>query len=81
MNSQEICPSCRGTGEGVYLRPIPYSQETSDSIEPCRSCNGTGFEQYPTLKDLKASRSSLEASIEAMDRAIEALDRVFNESR
>ena len=80
MDSDELCLICGGLGEGKYLRPTPYSQDFTESFENCRSCDGTGFEPYPTLKDLRSSMQSLEASVAAMDQAIKALDDILNEA-
>lgn len=79
MDSDELCLICGGLGEGKYLRPTPFSQDFTESFENCRSCGGSGFEPYPTLKDLRSSMQSLESSVAAMDKAIKALDDILNE--
>lgn len=73
--SREICPHCDGSGEGIYLYPVPFSTECREQNEPCRGCGGSGFEPLPTFRTKKEAIERFERAMAAMDLAINAIER------
>jgi hypothetical protein len=75
--SRELCPVCHGAGEYLHTEADPDSYIYSETMETCRSCYGSGFETFPTRRELRESRERLNSSMAALEKAVEAINKRF----
>lgn len=75
MSGENICRLCAGSGEGIYLYPIPFSMECREVNEDCRACRGSGFEPVPTFRTKQEAIERVALAMVALDLAIKAIER------